>query len=94
MSVMEKKGDGGAWAVLERGTDDGMLSVIGFDRLINVSQVAELLACSERTVWRWRHGALMPPGITIGRVVRWSCRRIMEWIGAGCPSVAKMERSA
>ncbi len=55
------------------------------ERLLDVSQVAEILSCSERTVWRWRDEKVMPTAIAIGRVVRWSRRAIMEWIQDGCP---------
>ena len=63
------------------------------ERLLDVSKVAEILGCSERTVWRWRNDKLMPESITIGRVVRWSYCTIMAWIGAGCPRACEMERS-
>jgi predicted DNA-binding transcriptional regulator AlpA len=62
------------------------------DHLLDVRKVAEILGCSERTVWRWRDEKLMPESITIGRVVRWSCRTIMAWIGAGCPEACETER--
>jgi predicted DNA-binding transcriptional regulator AlpA len=63
------------------------------DHLLDVSKVAEILSCSERTVWRWRDDKVMPEAITIGRVVRWSYRALMAWIGAGCPKGSKTEGS-
>ncbi|MBT3295729.1 MAG: helix-turn-helix domain-containing protein [Verrucomicrobia bacterium] len=57
----------------------------GGDRLLDVSTVAEILSCSERTVWRWRDEGWLPKSITIKRVVRWSRKAIMAWIDAGCP---------
>lgn len=63
------------------------------DRLLDVSKVAEILSVSERTVWRWRNQKLIPTGITIGRVVRWSYRTIMDWIAARSSAAVDQERS-
>jgi excisionase family DNA binding protein len=83
----------GAGTQLVHRPERSMLEVSHGDRLLNVAEVAEILGLSERTVWRWRNQKRMPQGITIGRVVRWSYRAIMEWIAAGCPASVEMERS-
>jgi predicted DNA-binding transcriptional regulator AlpA len=73
---------------------DGNTRVVGIrTQLLDVRKVAEMLSCSERTVWRWRDEKLMPEPIVIGRVVRWSFRTIMAWIEAGCPKACDAERS-
>ncbi len=74
---------------------DGALMLLdgGGDHLIEVREVAKILSCSERTVWRWRDNGHLPAPVTIGRVVRWSYRTIMSWIEAGCPC-CEAERSA
>lgn len=78
------------------GHDESNVTIRRFenDHLIDVRKVAEILSCSERTVWRLRTKGRMPQGINLGRVVRWSYRSIMTWIAEGCPDVATMERSA
>ncbi len=52
------------------------------DRLINVQAVAEILDCSERTVYRLRDRNIIPPSIEIGGLVKWSYKAIMSWIAA------------
>ena len=72
---------------------DNSRATVGQDHLIDVGKVAEILSCSERTVWRLRNKKRIPAGISLGRVVRWSYRAIMDWIAAGCPDAGEMERS-
>jgi excisionase family DNA binding protein len=54
-------------------------------QLLDVRQVAALLNCSERHVWRLHDGGKMPSAVRLGALVRWPRRVIEEWIGAGCP---------
>jgi predicted DNA-binding transcriptional regulator AlpA len=55
--------------------------------------LAGLLRCSIRHVWRMRDCGHMPPPIRVGRLVRWEVVRINDWIRQGCPSVRKGVRS-
>ena len=91
---MKEQKNGNACPKLGREGDGGNQgSAVSQEHLVDVGKVAEILGCSERTVWRWRDKKLMPESITIGRVVRWSYRTIMAWIGAGCPKASEFERS-
>lgn len=54
--------------------------------LITAKQFASLLKISTRQLHRMRSkGTLIKP-IKIGRMTRWSCREVEEWINTGCPS--------
>lgn len=53
--------------------------------LLDVNQVAELLNCSTRHVYRLSDGGRMPKPIKLGALVRWSKVAIDEWLSAGCP---------
>ena len=48
--------------------------------LMNVRQVAKALGVSERSVWRWSATGILPPGIRIGKSVRWSEESIRQWV--------------
>jgi len=58
-------------------------------KLIDVKQVAELLGCSQRGIWRLRDSRKMPAAVTIGRLVRWRLAEITAWIADGCPDVRR-----
>ena len=60
--------------------------------LLDVRRVAELLACSARTVYRLADGGLMPRPRRLGSLVRWSRAEIDDWITAGCPRVRREAR--
>ena len=53
--------------------------------LIAVSEVAELLDVSERTVWRLKSSGRLPLPVRIGSAVRWRIEEIQKWISDGCP---------
>lgn len=57
--------------------------------LLTTADVAKLLSCGERTVWRWSRSGAMPSPLKLnpGRqgAVRFRRADIMEWIEAGCP---------
>lgn len=55
------------------------------DRLLSVGQVAELLQCSSRTVYRLADSGHMPRPRKLGNLVRWPWSEIQEWIANGCP---------
>ena len=48
--------------------------------MLTVGQVAEVLQLSQRTVWRMATIGQLPPGIHVGRSVRWPKARIEQWI--------------
>ena len=55
------------------------------NRLISVGQVAELLQCSNRTVYRFADSDHMPRPRKLGHLARWPWSEIQEWIADGCP---------
>ena len=55
--------------------------------LLTTRQVADLLNCGERTVWRWSRSGVMPHPVRIGGAVRFRREEIERWIEAGCPRV-------
>ena len=55
------------------------------NRLISVGQVAELLQCSNRTVYRFADSGYMPRPRKLGNLVRWPWSEIQGWIADGCP---------
>ena len=55
--------------------------------LLDVGEVALLLNCSKRTVYRLADAGRMPRPLKLGALVRWNRVVVLEWIGAGCPTV-------
>lgn len=57
--------------------------------LLTTADVAKLLSCGERTIWRWSRSGAMPAPLKLnpGRqgAVRFRRTDIMEWIEEGCP---------
>lgn len=58
-------------------------------RLLDVSEVAELLRCSKRHVYRLSESGRMPAPLKLGHLIRWRDIDVQEWIAAGCPSVPR-----
>lgn len=54
--------------------------------LLDVKDVAALLACSTRHVLRQSDSGRMPPGLKIGGLRRWRRQELSAWIEAGCPA--------
>lgn len=52
--------------------------------LLNVKQVAALLNCSQRHVFRLAESGRMPRPIKLGQLVRWNRSTLDEWIAKGC----------
>jgi excisionase family DNA binding protein len=52
---------------------------------MSVTELAELIGCSERTVYRQADIGNLPAPLKIGRLIRWQARCITHWIEAGCP---------
>jgi excisionase family DNA binding protein len=58
----------------------------GFAALLCVDDVAKLLRCSPRTVYRLSDAGRMPAPCRLGALVRWPRAAIDGWIAAGCPA--------
>jgi excisionase family DNA binding protein len=56
-------------------------------RLLTVKEVAWLLDCSPRSVYRLADAGRMPSPVRVGRLVRWRWGEIESWIKADCPAV-------
>ena len=54
--------------------------------LLDVEQVAAMLRCSARHVYRLADSAHMPRPVKLGALVRWRRDEIERWIFEGCPS--------
>lgn len=60
--------------------EDGRSELDGV-RLLPVGKVAELMAISERQVWRLAKGGLIPEAVTIGaRTKRWRLSDLQEYL--------------
>lgn len=55
--------------------------------LLSVREVADLLGCSARHVYRMTDAGRMPPPVRLGSLVRWPRATLEEWVANGCPSV-------
>ena len=72
---------------------DGLTTNVGGDTapaqlagMLNVGDVAKLLRCSTRTVYRLADSGRMPRPIKLGALVRWPREQVQGWIAEGCPS--------
>jgi prophage regulatory protein len=61
------------------------------EQLITVRQLAEMLATSVRSVWRYRSAGKLPKPLRLGGSVRWSLKEIEAFVEAGCPDRASWE---
>jgi excisionase family DNA binding protein len=52
--------------------------------LLDVEQVAELLNCSARHVYRLADAGRMPAPVRLGALVRWRRQDLETWIADGC----------
>jgi excisionase family DNA binding protein len=52
---------------------------------VTAKQLAIMLACSKRTLYRMRSAGKLPSPLRIGGVVRWRLQDVQDWIAAGCP---------
>lgn len=57
--------------------------------MLTVDQVAALLGCSARHVYRLADMGRMPRPVKLGALVRWPRAVIESWIAAGCPSCSE-----
>lgn len=61
--------------------------------LIGIADVARLLNCSRRHVYRLVEDQRMPAPVKVGRLNRWSRQSVERWISDGCPSVTNGAQS-
>jgi len=54
--------------------------------MLAVDDVAGLLACSARHVYRLADLGRMPRPVKLGALVRWSRAAVLAWVEQGCPS--------
>jgi excisionase family DNA binding protein len=54
--------------------------------LLDVKDVARLLRCSARHVYRLSDSGRMPRPLKIGALVRWRRGDLALWLAEGCPS--------
>ena len=54
--------------------------------MLTIDQVARLLNCSTRTVYRLNDAGKMPRPVRLGALVRWNRSEIDQWIADGCPA--------
>jgi len=57
--------------------------------LLDVNDVATMLRCSPRTIYRLSDSRLMPPPVRLLSLVRWRKSEIEAWIADGCPRCGK-----
>lgn len=53
--------------------------------MLTVHQVAQILNCSVRHVYRLADAGQMPRPVRLGALVRWNRTVIDAWITSGCP---------
>lgn len=53
-------------------------------RLIDAREVARLLGCSWRTVYRHADAGRIPPGLKLGALRRWDAVELETFIANGC----------
>jgi excisionase family DNA binding protein len=54
--------------------------------LVNVREVARLLNCSTRHVFRLTDAGHLPSPVRLGALVRWRKTDVDQWIAGGCQS--------
>lgn len=61
-------------------------AIVSDAALLDVRQVAGLLNCSPRHVYRLCDGGRIPQPVRLGALIRWSRAAITQWIAEGCPA--------
>ena len=57
--------------------------------MLTVQELAVMLRCSARTIYRLADTGRLPQPCRVGGLVRWSGAAIEAWIAAGCPTHRK-----
>jgi excisionase family DNA binding protein len=61
--------------------------------MLDVVDVAEMLHCSRRHIYRLSDSGRMPPPLRLGALVRWDRDVLMRWIADGCPPIRRSGRA-
>lgn len=62
-------------------------------KLLSVADLAQLVGCSTRNIYRMIEAEEVPEPIRPGgRMIRWPDSVIEKWISAGCPKCPKSEQ--
>ena len=56
---------------------------------LTVKDMAALLNCSTRTVYRLIDSGLVPRPVKFGALLRWMKTNVEQWMAAGCPKCRK-----
>ena len=57
--------------------------------MLTVNDVARMLKCSSRHVWRLSDAGRMPRPCKVGALCRWEQTTVKQWIADGCPNCRK-----
>lgn len=57
---------------------------VGLPELLDTDDVARILRCSRRHVFRLNKEGLMPAAIKLGDLTRWNRKVIESWVESGC----------
>ena len=71
-------------AAVER-IDDGDAGPGTQPAMLTVHDVARMLNCSARTVYRLCDNGRMPRPVKLGALVRWPRDLVERWVACGCP---------
>jgi len=61
--------------------------------MLTVGQVARMLNCSVRTVYRLTDSGGMPGSVKLGALARWPRAAVEKWVAQGCPKGRKATRA-
>lgn len=54
-------------------------------QLLDVRELATILNCSSRHIYRMTDAGRMPRPVRLGVLIRWKKAEIDAWLAAGCP---------
>jgi predicted DNA-binding transcriptional regulator AlpA len=55
-------------------------------RLLTINDLAKILKCSRRTIFRLNVQQKTPPPLDINGLSMWPAKEIKRWVAIGCPS--------
>ena len=64
---------------------------LGAAALVDVKQVAAILQCSPRHVYRLVNEGMMPRPVKLGALVRFDYDSLLTWIRDGCNPIGQMK---
>lgn len=59
--------------------------------MLTVHDVAAILGCSPRSIYRLCDASKMPRPVKLGALVRWPREVVEKWIAAGCPAASESQ---